>query len=93
MNTHTREEDDGQADINLPICLCFICTGHTPEIFIKPAGPKGLRAESARAFTALVAGAWTERKKMYHGGSFLELADDNMDIQNPEAQNRELSGF
>ena len=42
---------------------------------------------------ALVAGAWTERKKMFHGGSFLKLADDNMDIQNPEAQNRELSGF
>ena len=42
---------------------------------------------------ALVAGAWTERKKMYHGGSFLKLADDNMDIQNPEAQNRELAGF
>ena len=40
-----------------------------------------------------VAGAWTERKKMYHGGSFLKLADDNMDIQNPEAQNREFSGF
>ena len=42
---------------------------------------------------ALVAGAWTERKKIFHGGSFLKLADDNMDIQNPEAQNRELSGF
>ena len=42
---------------------------------------------------ALVAGAWTEREKMFHGGSFLKLADDNMDIQNPEAQNRELSGF
>ena len=42
---------------------------------------------------ALVAGAWTEREKMFHGGSFLILADDNMDIQNPEAQNRELSGF
>ena len=42
---------------------------------------------------SLVAGAWTERKKMYHGGSFLKLADDNMDIQNPEAQNRELGGF
>ena len=37
---------------------------------------------------ALVAGAWTERKKMYHGGSFLKLADDNMDSQNLEAQNR-----
>ena len=43
--------------------------------------------------TSLVAGAWSERKKMFHGGSFLKLADDNMDIQNPEAQNRELSGF
>ena len=42
---------------------------------------------------ALVAGAWTEREKMYHGGSFLKLADDDMDIQNPEAQNRELGGF
>ena len=40
----------------------------------------------------LVAGTWTE-KKMYHGGSFLKLVDDNMDIQNPEDQNRELSGF
>ena len=44
-------------------------------------------------YISLVAGAWTEREKMYHGGSFLKLADDNMDIQNPEAQNRELSGF
>ena len=44
-------------------------------------------------YPSLVAGAWTERQKMYHGGSFLKLADDNMDIQNPEAQNRELSGF
>ena len=42
---------------------------------------------------SLVAGAWTERQKMYHGGSFLKLADDNMDIQNPEAQNRVFSGF
>ena len=44
-------------------------------------------------FITLVAGAWTERQKMYHGGSFLKLADDNMDIQNPEAQNRDFSGF
>ena len=42
---------------------------------------------------SLVAGAWTEREKMYHGGSFFKLADDNMDIQNPEAQNRAISGF
>ena len=42
---------------------------------------------------AQVAGACSERQKMFHGGSFLKLADDNMDIQNPEAQNRELSGF
>ena len=48
---------------------------------------------SHQRLTSLVAGAWTERKKMYHGGSFLKLADDNMVIQNPEAQNRELSGF
>ena len=41
---------------------------------------------------AQVAGAWSERQKMFHGGSFL-LADDNMYIQNPEAQNREVSGF
>ena len=40
-----------------------------------------------------VAGAWTERQNMFHGGSFLKLADDNMYIQNPEAQNREVSGF
>ena len=45
------------------------------------------------SWCSLVAGAWTERKKIFHGGSFLKLADDNMDIQNPEAQNRELSGF
>ena len=44
-------------------------------------------------YSTLVAGAWTEREKMYHGGSFLKLADDNMDIQNPEAQNRDISGF
>ena len=40
-----------------------------------------------------VAGACSERQKMFHGGSFLKLADDNMDIQNPEAQNRGLGGF
>ena len=28
--------------------------------------------------SALVAGAWTEREKMFHGGSFLKLADDDM---------------
>ena len=41
----------------------------------------------------LVAGTWTERKKMCHGGSFLKLADDNKYIKNPEAQNREVRGF
>ena len=46
-----------------------------------------------KSLPTLVAGAWTERKKMFHGGSFLKLADDNMDIQNPEAQNRAISGF
>ena len=42
---------------------------------------------------ALVAGAWTERQKMYHGGSFLKLADDDVYIENPKAQNRGLRGF
>ena len=40
-----------------------------------------------------MAEAWTERQKMFHGGSFLNLADDNKYIKNPEAQNRELGGF
>ena len=40
-----------------------------------------------------VAGALTERQKMFHGGSFLNLADDNKYIKNPEAQNREVRGF
>ena len=26
----------------------------------------------------LVAGTWTETKKMYHGGFFLKLADDDV---------------
>ena len=42
---------------------------------------------------ALVAGAWTERTNMYHGGSFLKLADDNKYIKKPEAQNPEVRGF
>ena len=25
-----------------------------------------------------VAGAWSERQKMFHGGSFLKLADDDV---------------
>ena len=29
-------------------------------------------------FATHVAGAWTERKKMFHGGSFLKLADDDV---------------
>ena len=40
-----------------------------------------------------VAGAGTERKKMFLGGSFLKLADDNKCIKNSEAQNRALRGF
>ena len=30
---------------------------------------------------------------MFHGGSFLKLADDNKYIKNPEAQNRGVRGF
>ena len=40
-----------------------------------------------------VAGAWTERQKMFLGGSFLKLADDSKYIKNLEAQNREVRGF
>ena len=57
------------------------------------ATKKGHSCHNLQCLRAHVAGAWTERKKIFHGGSFLKLADDNMDIQNPEAQNRELAGF
>ena len=62
---------------------------HIPFSLYKQVLPPSLKPKPR----TLVAGAWTERKKIFHGGSFLKLADDNMDIQNPEAQNRELSGF
>ena len=52
-----------------------------------------IEKQSHTASAALVAGAWTERKKMYHGGSFLKSADDNKYIKNPEAQNPEVRGF
>ena len=42
---------------------------------------------------SLVAGALSERIKMFHDGSFLKLADDNKYIKNPEAQNRAISIF
>ena len=31
-----------------------------------------------QGFRSLVAGTWTETKKMYHGGFFLKLADDDV---------------
>ena len=40
-----------------------------------------------------MAGTWSETTKMYHGGSFLKLADDDVQIENPKAQNRALRGF
>ena len=40
-----------------------------------------------------VAGAWSERQKMFHGGPFLKLADDDVKIENPKAQNLETRGF
>ena len=67
--------------------------GQGPKVFFGLKKTTNQRSLVHHALNALVAGAWTERKKMFHGGSFLKLADDNMDIQNPEAQNRELSGF
>ena len=45
------------------------------------------------SYITLVAGAWTEREKMYHGGSFLKLAHGNVQIKNPRAQNQEVRGF
>ena len=41
----------------------------------------------------LLAGTFSETKKMFLGGSFLKLADDNKYIKNPDAQNRALRGF
>ena len=40
-----------------------------------------------------VAGACSERKQMFHGGSFLKLADDDVWIKNPKAQNWAIRGF
>ena len=79
------------------VILTFL-SSYVDKLEVKEGGVPGvgtaLRFPSNLACkSSLVAGAWTEREKMYHGGSFLKLADDNMDIQNPEAQNRELSGF
>ena len=68
-----------------------LCNGGNLSNFALSDKDIFLRGGASRL--TLVAGAWTEREKMFHGGSFLKLADDNMDIQNPEAQNRELSGF
>ena len=67
----------------------FVCSsfGHWHPSIMCAGGSK------MALFGPQVAGAWSERQKMFHGGSFLKLADDNMDIQNPEAQNREMSGF
>ena len=76
----------------LYLCICFVvCVPRTsyppPDMeFVQKFKPPDFQATQ-------VAGAWTERQKMFHGGSFLKLADDNMYIQNPEAQNREVSGF
>ena len=66
--------------INIPAALTYIPI--TPKMF-----------ETICSFVALVAGACSERKKMFLGGSFLKLADNNKYIKNPEAQNREVRGF
>ena len=74
--------------------LLYYC-GSRRSYYTSPIGSlaKTNRTSVHICIISLVAGAWTERQKMFHGGSFLKLADDNMDIQNPEAQNRELGGF
>ena len=74
--------------------IAFLCIGEISPPFLAYLCALNIcQSSSCFIYDTLVAGAWTERKKMYHGGSFLKLADDNMDIQNPEAQNRELGGF
>ena len=65
----------------------------TLDLNVISGNRNGSESSAMLISNTLVAGAWTEREKMYHGGSFLKLADDNMDIQNPEAQNRAISGF
>ena len=55
--------------------------------------PSGRTPAVTTICSTLVAGACSERKKMFLGGSFLKLADDNKYIKNPEAQNREVRGF
>ena len=62
-------------------------------LFFSAAKGGGALVEKTCESGALVARAWTERKKMFLGGSFLKLADDNKYIKNPEAQNREFRGF
>ena len=57
------------------------------------ASPGWVEDETVFFCNSHVAGAWSERKKMFLGGSFLKLADDNKYIKNPEAQNREVRGF
>ena len=45
-----------------------------PESFILCTSSKEATFNDVGMYS-LVAGAWTERKKMFHGGSFLKLAD------------------
>ena len=48
------------------------------------------------SFGSLVAGAWSERKKMFLGGSFLKLAKDNKyikDIGTQKLKIGRLGGF
>ena len=45
-----------------------------------------------------MAGAWSERKKMFHGGSFFKLADDNkyikiLNLRIQKLKIRKLGGF
>ena len=84
--------DDQVAAAHVEALLDDIC-GHNGVCFSGTKPVKQTQYTKEKFNIPLVAGAWTERKKIFHGGSFLKLADDNMDIQNPEAQNRELSGF
>ena len=61
----------------LYLCICFVvCVPRTsyppPDMeFVQKFKPPDFQATQ-------VAGAWTERQKMFHGGSFLKLADDDV---------------
>ena len=45
-------------------------------VYVKETSPEAF--DTMVKYISQVAGAWSERKKMFHGGSFLKLADDDV---------------